>query len=100
MDRYLATRAEVLALGVDALVVVDVVLPAVLGPAESRLDRMVWSMISERHRVLVHVREASIVTCPRERLLVLAQQSKAPYDGGVRGQSIITIFRTYQLWPS
>lgn len=60
--KYLAARAEILALGVDTLVVVNVVLPAVLGPGR-KLDIKPIGVVESAWDVLVLLREASVVTC-------------------------------------
>jgi hypothetical protein len=56
---YLTAGAEILALGENALVVVDVVLPAVLGPRNSQHQCYwgLWSLAS----ILVLVRKAGVV---------------------------------------
>lgn len=59
---YLLAGAEVVTLGLDTLVVVDIVLPAVLGPGKSRIRR---SALSEDpgSSVLVLLGETGVVTC-------------------------------------
>ena len=59
---YLAAGAEVFALGGDALVVINIVLPAVLGPAIEHCQTC-RRLGGGKGSVLVHLGETSIVTC-------------------------------------